>query len=242
MIYYLVAIAFIGPLLFFYREGFQIPFQSRAAVLNLSDVQGVELDKYSFFVWVGFFGAIALVIKALLFDQINVPSESMLPTVTVGSKYVVNKTSFGLRSPLTYEIIVEGDKPELGQVVVARFPLNPDVLYIKRVLGRPGDILSLNSAGFNINGILYPIAKVEGRDELINKSTDLSVYDIYDVKLDKYHWQFMVDKTKEFPTIEQIEIPANTFYVLGDNITNSSDSRVYGPIPFKYFVGKPINL
>lgn len=182
--------------------------------------------------------ALLIIIKVFFMDVVTIPSGSMLPNYPVGSMVFINKVSFGIRSPFTGTAMTQGRYPSLGEPVVTMFPLNPDVMYIKRVIGLPGDIVSLSEKGLTINNIDYPFTfagqkKFKVKDKLLN-------HNIYDVVIEDVNYQVIVDLNKGFPLIEDIKVPEGSFYLLGDNLTNSGDSRMYGSVPWRYFKGSAL--
>jgi signal peptidase I len=158
----------------------------------------------------------------------------MLPNYHVNSLVLVNKTAYGVRSPLTGKELSQGRYPQKGSTVISRFPLNPDIMYIKRVLGLPGDIISLDEKGLKINNIPYPFEFIEqkafGKDQVL--------HDVYQVTIDDNSFKVIVSLEKEFPVIKEEKVEQGTFFLLGDNLTGSSDSRTFGGVPWHYLVGK----
>ena len=82
---------------------------------------------------------IVLVIRSFIAEPFRIPSASMLPTLHIGDFILVNKFSYGVRLPVINTKIIEVSEPERGDVVVFRYPNNPKIDYIKRVVGLPGD-------------------------------------------------------------------------------------------------------
>lgn len=96
--------------------------------------------------------AVVLIVRSFLIEPFNIPSSSMVPTLYTGDFIAVNKFAYGLRLPLTYNKIMDTGTPEHGDVMVFRFPENPNIYYIKRVIGLPGDTVSYNNGVLSING------------------------------------------------------------------------------------------
>jgi len=86
---------------------------------------------------------IVLVLRSFIFEPFRIPSGSMIPTLLVGDFILVSKFSYGVRLPVIHTKILDTGKPENGDVAVFRFPEDPKVDYIKRVIGIPGDRITL---------------------------------------------------------------------------------------------------
>jgi signal peptidase I len=95
---------------------------------------------------------IVLVVRAFIFEPFRIPSDSMMPTLLDGDFIVVNKFSYGLRWPVLNEKFVDVGSPQRGDVVVFRFPPNPSINYIKRLVGLPGDRVEVRDDHLVING------------------------------------------------------------------------------------------
>ena len=82
---------------------------------------------------------IVLILRSFIFEPFKIPSASMMPTLLIGDFILVNKFDYGLRLPVLHNIILENRTPERGDIVVFRYPEDPSIPYIKRVVGLPGD-------------------------------------------------------------------------------------------------------
>ena len=82
---------------------------------------------------------IVLLLRSFLVEPFRIPSGSMMPTLLVGDFILVNKFAYGLRWPVLNTKFVQLGEPERGDVIVFRFPMDPSIDYIKRVVGVPGD-------------------------------------------------------------------------------------------------------
>ncbi len=100
--------------------------------------------------------AVVLIVRSFLLEPFNIPSSSMVPTLYTGDFIAVNKYAYGVRLPLTYNKVIDTGSPEHGDVMVFRYPQNPKIYYIKRVIGLPGDNVSYNNGQLSINDV--PIA------------------------------------------------------------------------------------
>lgn len=91
-------------------------------------------------------------LRSFLFEPFKIPSGSMIPTLLVGDLILVNKFTYGLRLPVINTKITEGNKPVRGDVLVFRYPPQPSMDYIKRVVGVPGDEVAYINKRLTING------------------------------------------------------------------------------------------
>ena len=102
----------------------------------------------------GFFPVILVVfvLRSFLFEPFRIPSGSMIPTLLVGDLILVNKFAYGIRLPIVNKKIVDVGLPERGDVMVFRYPVDPSMDYVKRVIGLPGDTLTWSNKRLTING------------------------------------------------------------------------------------------
>ena len=100
--------------------------------------------------------AVVLIVRSFLIEPFNIPSSSMVPTLYTGDFIAVNKYAYGVRLPLSYNKVLDTGAPEHGDVAVFRYPENPSIYYIKRVIGLPGDTVSYNQGQLSINDV--PVA------------------------------------------------------------------------------------
>ena len=100
--------------------------------------------------------AVVLIVRSFLIEPFNIPSSSMVPTLYTGDFIAVNKYAYGVRLPLAYNKVLDTGAPEHGDVAVFRYPENPSIYYIKRVIGLPGDRVSYNQGQLAINDV--PVA------------------------------------------------------------------------------------
>ncbi len=95
---------------------------------------------------------IVLIVRAFIFEPFRIPSDSMMPTLLDGDFIVVNKFAYGLRLPVVNEKFIDTGSPQRGDVVVFRYPPNPSINYIKRLVGLPGDRIEVHDDHLVING------------------------------------------------------------------------------------------
>ncbi len=177
--------------------------------------------------------AIVLLLRSFLFEPFQIPSGSMLPTLQIGDYILVNKYHYGLRLPVLNSKFLAVDEPTYGDVVVFKYPEQPSVNYIKRVVGLPGDVITYKDKIVYINGKPQPQSLVAQlpplRPErlLINETLGDVEHEIY--------------RDLGRPTINaRWTVPEGQYFVMGDNRDNSNDSRYWGFVPDKLLVGKAV--
>ena len=189
---------------------------------------------------------LALVIRTVLFQPFSIPSGSMRPTLLEGDYLFVTKWAYGYSryalpfSPDLFSGRIWGSEPERGDVAVFKFPPNPSVDYIKRVIGLPGDRIQVK------NGLLL-INNVPVKRELIGQITDQDIteeigpVDVYRETLPNGVSYDTLDLTKGTlgDDTREFNVPAGHYFMMGDNRDNSTDSRFnVGMVPADHLVGK----
>src|SRR5262245_27225011 len=97
---------------------------------------------------------IVFVLRSFLVEPFKIPSGSMIPTLLVGDFILVNKFTYGIRIPVANRKIIDINDPQRGDVMVFRYPENPGLDYIKRVVGVPGDRIEYRNKRVSVNGEL----------------------------------------------------------------------------------------
>ena len=101
-------------------------------------------------------------LRSFLVEPFKIPSGSMMPTLLVGDFILVNKYAYGIRLPVANQKILEINQPKNGDVMVFRYPEDPSLDYIKRVVGVPGDKISYRNKQLSINGKPLKIESLGG--------------------------------------------------------------------------------
>ncbi len=206
----------------------------RAAVGEGEEISQPVVVEYA----VSFFPIIliVLVLRSFLAEPFRIPSGSMLPTLQVGDFILVNKFSYGIRLPLFGLKVIDIDEPARGDVVVFRFPEDPSVDYIKRIVGLPGDTIRYQNKTVYING--QPAEqKSEGIYTGMGEGIRVSGASLRTEHLGDIDHRILVQTSRRFSEGEFI-VPAGRYFVMGDNRDNSNDSRFWGTVPEENLVGK----
>ena len=104
---------------------------------------------------------IVFLLRSFLVEPFKIPSGSMIPTLLVGDFILVNKFTYGIRLPVVNKKVIPVNVPERGEVMVFRYPENPTLDYIKRVVGVPGDRIEYRNKRLTINGQLVQVDKAD---------------------------------------------------------------------------------
>ncbi len=202
---------------------------------------------------VSFFPVILIVflLRSFLFEPFKIPSGSMIPTLLVGDFILVNKFTYGIRLPVANRKIIALGTPERGDVMVFRYPEDPSLDYIKRVVGLPGDRIAYQNKRVSVNGQPVPVRQID--DYLSRERMQFSRRYIetlgtreHEILLEDEAPAFM-SQGRSFPHSGNCNyntsgltcvVPPGHYFVMGDNRDNSSDSRVWGFVPDENIVGK----
>jgi signal peptidase I len=177
-----------------------------------------------------FFAPILLVIgvRWLLVEPFVIPSGSMLPSLLIHDHIFVNKLAFGVQIPFGNGFLAQWGKPKPGQIVVFRFPPNPDVFYVKRVIAVAGDEVSVQ------NGVIT----VNGKEYLQQPMPSTGFEEGFDYYLEKSQSSYIVRyMNKEESSFGPRKVPEGHLFVMGDNRDQSNDSRFWGFVPESNLVG-----
>jgi signal peptidase I len=172
----------------------------------------------------------------------------MIPTLMIGDFILVNKMSYGLKVPFSHAlsepIYITGPKnPERGDVIVFKYPQDPSVFYIKRVIGVPGDTVEGKDKVVYINGEPVPHTPVNG-DKIMKEMDDkfkAMKLQFFEGTMGKKKHIYQVDEDNYYKTdFEKTTVPEGYFFVMGDNRDYSYDSRYWGFVPHRHIKGKAI--
>ena len=175
-------------------------------------------------------------IRSFLVEPFKIPSGSMMPTLLVGDFILVNKFTYGLRVPVINNTFKEMKHPQRGEVMVFRFPKDPSLDYIKRVVGLPGDKIEYRDKQIFVNG--QSVAQQEnGYYEYVAPGLNQLSLRRMREQLGEHNHDILIDDSN--PVLDgEITVPEGQYFVMGDNRDNSNDSRFWGFVPDSNVVGK----
>ena len=206
-----------------------------------------------------FFPVILVVftLRSFLVEPFKIPSGSMMPTLLIGDFILVNKYTYGIRLPVINTKVVELNSPERGDVMVFRYPGDPSLDYIKRVIGVPGDVVEYRNKKLSINGQAVPLNNT-GTYSYVGNGLNYITAMVYNEQLNGVGHTMMTEPGKpavyppqvvDFPYRENCsynaegegfvcKVPQGQYFMMGDNRDASNDSRYWGFVPDANIVGK----
>jgi signal peptidase I len=180
---------------------------------------------------------IVLILRSFIVEPFRIPSASMMPTLLIGDFILVNKYDYGIRLPVLNTRIIDNGTPERGEIVVFRYPEDPSIPFIKRVVGVPGDHVEYINKTIFINGVAQK-QRLKGEYEAVGSGMmadgDLWVTEF----LGGTAHDILIARNSGSGLNFETTVPEGMYFVLGDNRDNSRDSRYWGFVPDENLVGR----
>jgi len=195
---------------------------------------------------------IVFVLRSFLFEPFKIPSGSMIPTLEIGDLILVNKFHYGVRLPVINKKIIENKPVQRGDVMVFRYPVDPSIDFIKRVVGLPGDTITYASQKLTVNGVAAPLERLDDYYEEDRRGYSPQFRETFGDKPHRIlveprlpssygmraHLAKFADACTYSPDSVTCKVPAGHYFVMGDNRDNSEDSRFWGFVPDENIVGR----
>ena len=161
---------------------------------------------------------LALFIRHFFFEPFRIPSGSMEPTLLIGDKILVNKFVLGMRVPFTFKKFLVPRKPARGDIVVFRFPEGEKKDIVKRVVGLPGERIKISDDGHILVG-----------GEPVQEPPFIANNRYYN------HRTY-----GPYATTREVQVPEDSYFLLGDNSKHSKDGRAQGFVPLSHIKGRVV--
>jgi signal peptidase I len=186
---------------------------------------------------------LVLVFRWLLIEPFVIPSESMLPNLQIHDHILVNKLKYGIKMPFVDHWIWMWSRPRRGDIVVFKYPENPNTYFVKRLIGMPGDHIEVSSRGIKVNGreLEHRELGIEGGFQTFTEIHEGNEYTIqYDLEHgsggDLEHGSGG-DLEQSSSGVQEINVPPGMYFMMGDNRDHSNDSRYWGFVKADYLIG-----
>jgi len=187
---------------------------------------------------------LAVILRTLLFQPFSIPSGSMKPNLLIGDYLFVSKFSYGYSryslpfAPDLFDGRIWSSDPERGDIAVFRLPSNPQIDYIKRVIGLPGDKVQMVDGILHINAT--PVKRVPAEDYREDGASAQAVPAYIETLPNGVTYQTLdINPRSGGDNTRVFEVPPGHFFMMGDNRDNSADSRFeVGFVPLENFVGR----
>lgn len=204
--------------------------------------------------------AFVLILRSFIYEPFQIPSGSMMPTLLVGDFILVEKFTYGLKDPVWRSQLVDNGKPQRGDVAVFKYPVDPRIDYIKRVIGLPGDRVVYRNKQLYIQAAcaegveqcpeLTEVARVGvNQGEFSQNGVPLSRHT---ETLGEVSHDILINPQRPDPLgyyyregklpVGEFIIPEGQYFMMGDNRDNSTDSRFWGFVPEENLVGKAVAI
>src|SRR3990167_7100828 len=194
---------------------------------------------------------IVWVIRSFLIQPYKVPTGSLEPTVMPGDFIAVNQFAYGLKFPIGNRTMISIGEPQRGDIVLFHYPPDPAVIYVKRLIGKPGDKIEYKNKILYINGKEQPQRLLSHDFDYGDGPGQTAPVDVYEENLNGVRhkifrrpgstdgsFSMQSDALGDF----SYTVPADTYFMMGDNRDNSADSRYFGAVPERNIIGKAFGV
>lgn len=179
------------------------------------------------------------VIRSFLIQPYHVPTASLAPTVYPGDFILANQFSYGVYFPIWHKKLWTVSEPKRGDLVLFYWPVDPNIIFVKRVVGLPGDHIVYHSKQLMINGHAATQTQLEVVDNP-PYDRDMGQVLLKEEDLRGIHHQIVLHPFGgELQDIDMV-VPAHHYFMMGDNRDNSDDSRDWGVVSEDNLIGKAL--
>jgi signal peptidase I len=187
-----------------------------------------------------------LLARTFLYEPFRMPSSSMEPTLPRGAMLLAQKAGYGHYSAFGVKLGHGGSAMLAhGDLVVFDFPPDPQVTYVKRVIGLPGDLVKVEGTRVTLNGVPAPNKQLDDSG-LVEEELKGVRYKVLAQGASYPYWQerdfASHEQCRSTETSMECRVPDGHYFVLGDNRNNSADSRIWGFVPAGHVVGRVVKV
>lgn len=179
---------------------------------------------------------VVFLLRSFIAQPYKVPSGSLEPTIMPGDFILVTQYDYGFRMPVWNNILIPVSTPQRGQIALMRWPVNPNITFVKRVIGVPGDRISYINKVLTINGVVCAQTFVKDAGDLEDGSSTPAK--IYEENLLGIKHQILIHPEMPGQDFQGLIIPPNEYLMMGDNRDDSDDSRSWGLVSINDYIGR----
>lgn len=172
-------------------------------------------------------------LRSFVVEPFRIPSGSMLPSLHIGDFILVNKFSYGIRLPILHHKVADVGGPARGDVMVFRYPKDPALNFVKRVVGLPGDVIEYKGKRLFVNGAMA--TRVDDGEFAFSPRGRAGAR--YLEAIDAAEYAIVIDPALRGRDM-RVTVPAESYFVMGDNRDHSNDSRYWRFVPEDHVVGR----
>lgn len=179
---------------------------------------------------------LAFFIRTFVVQAFKIPSGSMLETLQIGDHLLVSKFLYGIKMPFTDQLLIPVTDPERGDIIVFKYPMDPSIDFIKRVVAIPGDVVEIRAKQLYVNGVLDKNPHAQFKDSTIYPKAAHFPDALEPEQFESYFNG--VGQMSKRDNLPALTVPAGQYFVMGDNRDGSHDSRFWGFVDRSAIAGK----
>ena len=176
---------------------------------------------------------LALIVRSSLLTAYKVPTGSMQPSLKPGDFIFVFRPAYGFKVPLS-STVWGAHLPERGDLVVFSYPNQPQVNYVKRIVGIPGDRVEVRKGRLILNDQALQYEKVDEKSD----NPNAQIFEVFTEKTEQHQHQVILQKESSAQNFGPLVVPPGELFLLGDNRDASDDSRYWGTVPSSQIEGQ----
>ncbi len=176
------------------------------------------------------------IFRWFFYEPFVIPSESMVPTLLIHDHILVKKFSYGLKPPLGDGWLWKYSEPTRGDIVVFRYPENRDVFFIKRLIGLPGDLITVQNGQLSVNGKIWSLTAFP--EESFSDEDTFNYFTEQAENVKPHTIRLFSAYSHAGPEEKKLTVPEHSYFVMGDNRDQSHDSRFWGFVAEDLLVGQ----
>lgn len=184
--------------------------------------------------------AVIWLIRSFVAQPYHVPTGSLMPTILPGDFILVDQSAYGWRLPITHQRLIARNNPQRGDIALFYWPKDPSMVFIKRVIGLPGDHITYAHKKLTINGKAVPLTLTgtSMHHNRLDEIPDTLMLKGHETLANGVRHDIYVEPSVPAAPKQTWVVPAHHYFLMGDNRDGSNDSRYWGFVPDKLLIGQ----